>query len=138
MTTTVPLLLALAAGVALAQTPQLRVSTISLGVKDMARSVHFYSETLGLQLLGNPGVVTLLKAGDLTIALNEPLGRSAGNAVVGAVEIIFPAESVAALHENLAKRGCNFIAEPHEVSPGLWAATFTDPDGHKLTLLGPR
>jgi predicted enzyme related to lactoylglutathione lyase len=136
--TTIPLLLALAAGVALARAPQLRVSMISVGVKDMARSVQFYSETLGLPLLGKPGVVTLLKAGDLTIALNEPLGRAAGDAVVGAVEIIFPAESVSALHENLAKRGCGFIAGPHEVSPGLWAATFTDPDGHKLTLLGPR
>ena len=136
--TTLPLLLALAAGVAFAQISQLRVSMISLGVKDMARSVQFYSETLGLPLLGKPGVVTLLKAGDLTIALNEPLGRAAGVAVVGAVEIIFPAESVAALHEDMAKRGCNFIAGPHEVSPGLWAATFTDPDGHKLTLLGPR
>ncbi|HYK58455.1 MAG TPA: VOC family protein [Bryobacteraceae bacterium] len=136
--TTLPLLLALAAGVALAQAPQLRVSMISVGVKDMARSVQFYSETLGLPLVGKPGVVTLIKAGDLSIALNEPLGRAAGDAVVGAVEIIFPAESVAALHENLTERGCSFIAGPHEVSPGLWAATFTDPDGHKLTLLGPR
>ena len=116
----------------------MRVSMISLGVKDMARSIQFYSETLGLPLLGKPGVVTLLKAGDLTIALNEPLGRAAGDAVVGAAEIIFPAESVAALQEDMAKRGCNFIAGPHEVSTGLWAATFTDPDGHKLTILGPQ
>jgi catechol 2,3-dioxygenase-like lactoylglutathione lyase family enzyme len=111
---------------------------ISLGVKDMARSIQFYNETLALPLAGKPGVVTLLRAGDLTIALNEPLGRAAGDAVAGAVEIVIPAERVAALHENLAERGCRFIAGPHEVSPGLWAATFTDPDGHKLTLLGPR
>jgi predicted enzyme related to lactoylglutathione lyase len=111
---------------------------ISLGVKDMARSIQFYNETLALPLAGKPGVVTLLRAGDLTIALNEPLGRAAGDAVAGAVEIVIPAERVAALHENLAERGCRFIAGPHEVSPGLWAATFTDPDGQKLTLLGPR
>jgi predicted enzyme related to lactoylglutathione lyase len=143
---TKPLLTTLAAvttfvpGVAPAQTPppQLRVSMIALGVKDTARSIKFYSETLGLQLAGKPGEVTLLHAGDITIALNHPLGRAAGEAIVGAVEIIFPVDSVAAFHENLASRGCNFVREPHEVTPGTWTATFTDPDGHRLTILGPR
>lgn len=128
------------AGLALAQAPapQLRVTMISLGVKDTARSIRFYTETLGLQLAGKPGEVTLVRAGDITIALNHPLGRSAGEAMVGAVEIIFPVASVDASHEDLANRGCSFTHVPHEVTPGLWAATFTDPDGHRLTILGPR
>ena len=104
----------------------------------MARSVKFYGDTLRLQLVGNPGEVTLFRAGDITIVLNRPLGQAAGNALVGAVEIIFPAESVSAAHEQLLERGCKFISPPHEVTPGTWAATFTDPDGHRLTVLGPR
>ena len=116
----------------------LRVSMIALGVKDTARSIKFYGETLGLQLIGKPGEVTLFRAGDVTIALNHPLGRAAGSAMVGAVEIIFPVESVAASYKSLAERGCSFLNEQREVTPGTWAATFTDPDGHRLTILGPR
>jgi predicted enzyme related to lactoylglutathione lyase len=140
LSTTLAALTTLATGLAPAQTPppQLRVSMIALGVKDTARSIKFYSETLGLQLAGKPGEVTLVRAGDITIVLNHPLGSAAGDAMVGAVEIIFPVESVAASHGNLASRGCNFIRGPHEVTSGTWAATFTDPDGHRLTILGPR
>ncbi len=135
----IPFVLAfLVAGVALAQTPppQLRVSMVSLGVKDMARSVKFYSETLGLQLVGKPSEVTLVQAGGVMIALNHPLGRFAGDAMVGAVEVIFGVESVTASHADLVKRGCSFVNAPREVTPGTWAATFTDPDGHRLTVLG--
>ena len=132
-------LLALVAGLALAATPpELRVSMISLGVKDMDRSVRFYSETLGMRLAGQPGEVTLFRAGDIVLALNAPLGRHAGEAIVGAVEVIFPVESVEAAHATLSELGCGFLNSPREIMPGTWAATFTDPDGHRLTLLGPR
>jgi catechol 2,3-dioxygenase-like lactoylglutathione lyase family enzyme len=134
------LFLILAIGVVLGQTPPrpLRVSMISLGVKDAARSVKFYGEILGLELVGKPGEVTLFRAGDITIALNRPLWIAAGNSIVGAVEVIFPVDSVAASYHSLAGRDCSFTKAPHEVAPGMWAATFTDPDGHRLTILGAR
>ena len=137
---TIFLLVTFALGTVLAQTPppQLRVSMIALGVTDTARSIKFYGDTLGFQLVGKPGEVTLFQAGDITIVLNHPLGRSAGDAIVGAVEIIFPVESVAAAYGNLVERGCRFLREPREVTSGTWAATFSDPDGHRLTILGPR
>jgi catechol 2,3-dioxygenase-like lactoylglutathione lyase family enzyme len=117
---------------------QLRISTISLGVKDSPRSVKFYGETLGLELVGKPGEVTLFRAGDVTLVLNQPLGNAAGDAMVGAVEVIFPVDSVAAAKDELARRGCHFVFDPHEVTTGMWAATFTDPDRHRLTLFGPK
>jgi predicted enzyme related to lactoylglutathione lyase len=133
------LLLAVVAGAALAQTPPpLRINMISIGVTDMDRSIRFYTETLGLPMSGPRGEVTLIRAGEVTIALNTPLGRSAGNAIAGAVEIIFPVASVSEVEAQLAARGCKFTARAHEVTPELWASTFTDPDGHKLTLLGGR
>ena len=64
--------------------------------EDMARSIEFYGKTLELQLSGKPGEVTLFQAGDIMIALNRPLGHVAGDAIVGAVEVIFQVESVAA------------------------------------------
>jgi predicted enzyme related to lactoylglutathione lyase len=129
------------AGMAFAQTPStapLRVSMISIGVKDPERSAKFYTETLGLPILGKPGEVTLVKAGDITIVLNHPLWNAAHGAIVGAVEIIFQVESVDASHQDLKGRGCTFVAPPHEITPGMWAATFTDPDGHRLTVLGQK
>jgi len=45
------LLLAVVASAMLAQTPpSLRVNMISIGVTDMDRSIHFYTETLGLPM----------------------------------------------------------------------------------------
>ncbi len=114
----------------------LRVSMISLGVTDMARSVKFYGETLGLTMTSQAEDVTLFRAGEVTIVLNRPLGMSAGGNLAGAVEVIFPAPSVSDMKKRLASRGCLFINEPHEVTPGAWAATFSDPDGHRLTLFG--
>jgi predicted enzyme related to lactoylglutathione lyase len=119
--------------------PPLRVSMISLGVKDMARSVQFYGETLGMQMSGQPGEVTLFQAGDFRIALNRPLGNAASTSgkLAGAVEVIFSVESVATAYRQMVDRGCRFMREPREVTAGTWAATFTDPDGHRLTILGP-
>ncbi len=131
--------LAVIAGATLAEmSPPLRVNMISIGVTDMARSIRFYTETLGLPLVGPRGEVTMIRAGEITIALNEPLARNAGNTIAGAVEIIFSVESVSATERQLAALGCAFIVAAHEVTPGLWASTFTDPDCHKLTLLGGR
>lgn len=121
-----------------AQPLQMRVSMIALGVKDTARSIRFYSETLGMKLIGQPGEVTLFEGGGVQIALNHPLGEAAGDAVVGAVEVIFSVDSVVAAHGKLLERGCAFIRDPREIFSGTWAATFTDPDGHRLTILGPR
>ena len=136
---TTSLLTTLLATVAFAQSPPtLRVSMISLGVQDMVRSVQFYGETLGLKISGQPGEVTMFQAGAVMIALNHPLGRASADRMVGAVEIIFPVESVASGHADLSKRGCSFVVAPREVTSGLWAATFTDPDGHRLTILGPK
>jgi predicted enzyme related to lactoylglutathione lyase len=139
---TLPFLLTLVAGVALAQAQPIpmRVSMLSLGVTDTARSIKFYRDTLGLHLVAEPepGEVAIFQAGDIQVTLNRPLANAAGSALVGAIEVILSVDSVVAAHLKLVERGCKFIREPHEVFAGTWAATFTDPDGHRLTILGPR
>jgi predicted enzyme related to lactoylglutathione lyase len=132
----ITLLTAMVAGAVLGQSQPLPMH-VSM-VADTARSIKFYGETLGMQLIGQPGKVTLFQAGIIQIALNHPLGNAAGSAMVGAVEVIFSVDSVVAAHGKLAQRGCAFIKEPRAVFAGTWAATFTDPDGHRLTILGPR
>jgi predicted enzyme related to lactoylglutathione lyase len=137
---------ALAAGVVLAQAQpipsplSMRLSMISLGVKDTARSIKFYRDTLGFPLVAEPepGEVAIFQAGAVQIALNRPLANASGNAIVGGVEVVLSVDSVVDAHSKLVERGCEFIREPREVFAGTWAATFTDPDGHRLTILGPR
>jgi glutathione S-transferase fosA len=113
-----------------------RIQVIVLGVTDLKRSVSFYHETLGLEVAGQSGGLAFLDVNGLTLMLNTALaGRS--TPVAGATEVVFAVESVSAGHRLLEDVGCHFIRTPREVTPGSWAATFLDPDGHKLTLLGP-
>ena len=50
--------------------------------------------------------------------------------------MVFLVESVGAVWKQLVDRGCKFIGDAREVAPNMWAATFSDPDGHHLTLFG--
>lgn len=134
--TTVLMTAALLAGTVLAEqtpAPQLKASMIVLGVTDLARSIRFYKETLAFRPAPAPGDLPMFRTGDLTIVLNGAMSGSAG-----AFELVFPVESVSAVRKQLVERGCQFIRDPQEVAPNMWAATFTDPDGHHLTLFGAR
>jgi len=113
------------------------VSMIMLGVESVATSVEFYRDRLGLTLNNQSGEFAFFSAGGITLALGAPLGRAV-RPRAGATEIIFPVESVGASYGWLKHRGCEFASEPREVTAGSWAATFTDPDGHRLTLFGPK
>ena len=53
-------------------------------------------------------------------------------------EVVFAVASVARSSEVLRGRGCPFLNEAREVTAGSWAASFVDPDGHRLTLFGPK
>ncbi len=117
-------------------TPEMKITMIVLGITDPARSAKFHSETLGLTIMGKPSDVTLFRAGDLTLVLNQGLSKAPHLSLTGAVEVVFPVASVAEARSQFGAKGCNFVAEPHEVMPGMWAATFTDPDDHWLTLFG--
>jgi len=75
----------------------------------------------------------MFRSGDLTIVLNGTLPPSNGG-----FELVFPVQSVSAVQKQLIERGCKFLGETREITPNLWASTFNDPDGHHLTLFGPR
>jgi len=123
------------AGTLLAQSPapNLKASMIVLGVTDLSRSLKFYRDTLALPPAPAPGDLPMFRAGDLTIVLNGNLSPSGGG-----FELVFPVESVSAARKQLIGRGCKFVGDAREVAPNMWAATFSDPDGHHLTLFGAR
>jgi predicted enzyme related to lactoylglutathione lyase len=115
----------------------MKITLIVLGVSDLSKSVAFYRERAGFDLQNQFESFAFFSAGPVTLMLNSGLRRPEGP-LAGAMEIVVGAESVTASHRELSDRGCTFVNQPREVTPGSWAATFSDPDGHWLTLFGPK
>ncbi|PYS42276.1 MAG: hypothetical protein DMG14_04560 [Acidobacteria bacterium] len=115
----------------------MNITLIALGVSDLSKSVAFYREKAGFDLQNQFGSIAFFSAGPITLMLNGGLRRPDGP-LAGAVEIVLAADSVIESHRQFMERGCSFINQPREVTPGSWATTFTDPDGHWLTLFGPK
>jgi catechol 2,3-dioxygenase-like lactoylglutathione lyase family enzyme len=113
-----------------------QVSNIMLGVRDLALSLAFYRDTLGLSVQQQIPGFAFLGGGGVTLALSEPLAKAlpqTGSSVV----IVFSVDDVRAAHEELAARKVHFTQEPRNVTGSLWAANFDDPDGHHLSIFGP-
>jgi len=115
----------------------MKITLIVLGVSDLSKSVAFYRDMAGFELQNQFGSLAFFSAGPVMLMLNAGLRRP-DRPLAGASEIVVAAESVTAAHRQLLERGCTFVNEPREVTPGSWGATFADPDGHWLTLFGPK
>jgi catechol 2,3-dioxygenase-like lactoylglutathione lyase family enzyme len=111
------------------------ISMIMLGVESMRRSVEFYRDLLGLELQSQVEEFAFFKTGPVTLVLNAGLGKQI-QPRAGAVEIIFPVDSVTSAHDLLFEKGVRFRHKPRAVNSNSFAATFQDPDGHLLTLFG--
>lgn len=118
-----------------------KISTVMLGVREMARTVSFYRDKLGLTVQFEIPGFTFLNSGGVTLCLSEPLARALGGPtqqLAGAAELVFSVDDVQSAYEALAAKGVKFTLEPHNVTGTQWAANFDDPDGHKLSIFGPR
>jgi len=115
-----------------------RVSLITLGVSDLARSQAFY-EALGWTTGAEPGDdVVCFQAGGMILALwdRTRLAEDSGVADAGesggfalAHNVAAPAE-VDAIAEEVRAAGGTIKREPGETFWGGYSAAFTDPDGH--------
>src|SRR5262245_65390098 len=123
--------------------PALKVSHVILRVAEMARSVAFYRDRVGLPLLYSSGEFAAFDGGGVTLLLNqpdspEPAPPSAGLAAL--TEVVLEAADVAAAHAALVQRGIAFRVVPRVVTSDgqrdLLAADFRDPDGHVLSITG--
>ena len=116
-----------------------QVAVVILGVTDLPKSVAFYRDVLGLEPQGEiPGDFAFFKAGGVTLALSKAHADPKNSPhIVGASEVVFGVDDVAASYEVLRARGVGFARGPRQVAGPNWAANFTDPDGHRLSLFGP-
>jgi catechol 2,3-dioxygenase-like lactoylglutathione lyase family enzyme len=116
-----------------------KISIVMLGVRDLARAVNFYRDTLGLKVQFQSAEFAFLDAGGVTLALALPLAQALGGAnakLGGAAELVFAVDDVQSAFEALSAKGVKFIRLPHNVIGAQWAANFEDPDGHALSVFG--
>jgi catechol 2,3-dioxygenase-like lactoylglutathione lyase family enzyme len=109
------------------------IGTIMLGVRHLESSLAFYRDKLGLEVRMKMDDVALLAAGGVTLGLiaRNPLPPA------GAAEIVFQVPDVRAAYAGLQAQGVSFLNQPHQITPGDWAAHFKDLDGHLLSIFGP-
>ena len=131
----------------------------ALSVQDLDRSIEFYRDILGLQVLrvlefpsesglgevvDMPGCVARighLKRGGIMLELFEyeqPRGRpippEQKQADSGYIHIGFASTNVRSDYQRLSEQGVRFFGEPIELRPKVWIVYFYGPDGEVCEL----
>jgi len=116
------------------------IDHIALGVRDIERSVKWYTEVLGFERLHEDmwnGVPTFIGKGNTGIALfpASPDAKSSTSThrELRMLHLAFRAnrENFLAAQRELEKRGIGFEFQDHEISHSIY---FRDPDGHQLEI----
>jgi catechol 2,3-dioxygenase-like lactoylglutathione lyase family enzyme len=113
-----------------------KVGVVMLGVQNVARSLAFYRDQLGLKVQHEIPGFAFLDAGAVTLCLSEPAAKARGQ-IAGAGEVVFSVENVSAAYQALRAKAVQFTHEPRNVTPTSKAANFDDPDGNHLSIFGP-
>ncbi len=130
-----------------------------LSVKDLARSIAFYSDVIGFTLTrivesppemrlgdvaGLPGAAariahlhlggTMLEIFEYQDPRGRPIPPKRTQADLGFIHIGLRSTDTRADHARLEARGVRFIHDPIEFRPGVWIAYFHGPDGEVCEL----
>ena len=115
----------------------MKVSTVILRTSDLDRAVEFWSERVGLALLGRHEAFAFLDGVSVQLALNE-VDRQIDDQ--SATEVVLEVDDIFATHRELSDRGVPFEIDPRVVTTDgtrtMMAAHFYDPDGHAGSLTG--
>jgi catechol 2,3-dioxygenase-like lactoylglutathione lyase family enzyme len=115
----------------------MKVSNIILRTSDLDRAVGFWSEQVGLALLGRHEAFAFLDGGSVQVALNEVDRQIEDQSMT---EVVLEVEDIQAAHREMSERGVPFEIEPRVVTTDgvrtLMAAHFYDSDGHAGSITG--
>lgn len=114
-----------------------KIGHVMLGCVDMRRSLDFYNGLLGLEVKAEIPGFAFLDTGAVTLCLSEPLARFSEN-LEGATEVVFTVDDIDQACRRLDEKGVELIAGPRQATDTEWSAVFRDPDGHKLSIFGPK
>ncbi|MDZ4717634.1 MAG: VOC family protein [Roseiflexaceae bacterium] len=113
---------------------------IALLTSNFAQMLTFYTETLGLPVVGafSGGTIVFLQVGGTTIELIERANYTAPQ-IGGWEHLAFTVADVDAAYDQLKALGVPFHVEPKDTAPPAEAriAFFKDPDGNILELFQP-
>jgi catechol 2,3-dioxygenase-like lactoylglutathione lyase family enzyme len=127
--------------------PVVSLDHVAITVKDLTRSVDFYRDLLGFEVLGqlllNDDTIKLvyLRSGRACVELFEFRDHEAQTAVgvpgtVGGFKhLALQTNDVDALAATLKAGGVTFTLEPTDAVGGVRLAFFRDPDGNLLELV---
>ena len=111
------------------------ISAVTLAVADMARSVDFYGDKVGLEMLygGGSAAFSSFKVGEgyLNLVLDTKGVRSWWG------RLIFHVDDVDALYRRLVSAGLTPSTEPADASWGERYFHIDDPDSHGLSFAKP-
>lgn len=122
-----------------------RSISVSLTAKNFEKSLKWYTEVLGFTLDRNyeregKVVGAAIKAGDVTISLNQDDGKKGTDRIVGqGFSMMFTTtQSVDAVAARVKAAGGAIDMEPADMPWGARIFTLTDPDGYKLVVTSER
>ena len=114
-----------------------KLVTVMLGVHDLDRATAFYAHTIGLTPKGRSGGHAMFDAGALMLILSTELWQNRELHGAMPVEFTFRVDALKPAIEHLLRAGVAFHGEPRALAAGDWHVAFDDPDGHRLSVLGP-
>ncbi len=123
--------------------PYLRLSTVSVFVRDQDRSLRFYVDQLGFHLAfdtrlasGERWLTVTPPDGTASLALVAPDPASEECRLIGqCTQVVFLTEDLDATFEEWRRRGVRFLHPPQAEPSGALSSTFEDVDGNSFTLL---
>jgi catechol 2,3-dioxygenase-like lactoylglutathione lyase family enzyme len=116
-----------------------RISMITLGVSDLARSIEFYGQGLGLPRMESPPTVAFFTLNGTWLGLygREALAEDAqvsaegsGFRGVALAHNLASEAEVDKLYEEVLAAGATPVKQPQKVFWGGYSGYFADPDGH--------
>ncbi len=111
------------------------IGQIAMTSEDIARSVEFYRDKLGIRFLFQAPHMAFFDCGGIRLMLGPPEeSRESFSSIV-----YFKVEDIQAAADALKARGVRFERDPHLVAKmpdhDLWLAFFRDPDRNALGLM---
>ena len=123
--------------------PYLCIQDIMVFVRDLDRSVRFYVDQLGFELVGDhhpPSgryVEVAPPDGSANLTLFAPTpDHPAYNLIGRDRSVLFMTEDVHAKYKEWSERGVHFLSQPENPAWGGTFTSFEDPDGNKFGLEG--
>jgi lactoylglutathione lyase len=120
----------------------IKVRFVSIPVRDQDRSLEFYTQKLGFQVVtdqafgnGQRWIELQPPGSDTLVVLFTPPGRE--NRIGTFQNVAFTSDDVEKAYHELSARGVEFVEPAKRADWGGMQAIFKDPDGNTFVLASP-